>query len=140
MAIAPFPYTVQLAEEICDAIATSSKSIRKICEENPHFPCEQTIYKWCYKRPEFAEMFDRAKEAQQSVLIEHVVETSKDSSADMLRDHDGRLVSNTAKIQRDRLIADNAKWVAARLSPKFKEKKDITTTITSHEVALKDLE
>lgn len=135
-----FPYSDDMANDICEAIATSSDGLETICVNNPNFPKPKTIYKWIFTNESFAQKYAHARDLQQEALIAEVIRISKDNSRDLLPDENGRLRSNMAAVTRDRLIADNAKWVAGRLSRKYRDKQDVDSTITiNHEDTLKGL-
>lgn len=135
-----FPYTEELGNEICKAISTTSLGLKHLCAANPHWPEMNKIYEWVIEHPTFGDKYARARELQQDVLIEDVITRSYDNSNDTYIGEDGRVHSNMAAIQRDRLIADNAKWVAGRLSRRYKDKQQVDTNVTiSHEDTLKDL-
>ena len=133
-------YNPEIGSEICRLIATSTKGIRGICKDHADWPSADTVYGWIYEHKEFGDMYARAKAAQQDVMVEYVLERSEDSSKDQYIDADGSVKSNMASINRDRLIADNMKWAAARLSIRYKDKQDINSNITvQHESGIKDL-
>jgi hypothetical protein len=143
MAGAPeFPYSDELADEICEVISTGIEGLDKLCSkpEYSHWPKPRTIYKWLFNNESFSQKYARAKEYQQDCLIDDVITRSYDRSNDMVIGDDGRVHSNMAAIQRDRLIADNAKWVAGRLSRRYKDKQQVDTSLTVvHEDSIKDL-
>lgn len=112
----PSKYSNSLAKEICRAIATSTQSLKKICQSNG-FPCTDTIYAWCFDYPEFSVMYDQAKRLQAARLAEEVIEIADDDSNDLLQNEKG-FSPNGAKVQRDRLKVDARKWIACKLLPK----------------------
>ena len=135
-----FAYTEELGQEIADAIATSTKGITQLCKEHEHWPGHETVYQWIYKHKHFSDLYASAKAAQQDVLIDYVNQRSCDSTNDTYIGDDGKMHSNLAAIQRDRLIADNYKWTAARLSQRYRDKQQIDSNINvNHESGIKDL-
>lgn len=100
-----FPYDEYLAEEICEAIATSTDSMKKILAQNSRFPSEQTVRKWRYKIPKFAAMYMQAKRIQAELFAEECVTISDES--------------NPEEVNVDRLRVDTRKWVACKLVPRI---------------------
>ncbi len=98
-----------IADEICDEIASSSCGLKKLIAQNPHWPCDVTIYKWLKKNDGFARQYARAKEAQITVLTEEILEIS---------DTIGEDNKFNDRVGRDRLRVDSRKWLAGKLVPK----------------------
>ena len=42
----PSIHTPELAQEICDTIATSNKALQTLCQMHDHWPCYNAIYEW----------------------------------------------------------------------------------------------
>src|SRR5579872_4358625 len=105
----PFPYSDNLADEICEAIASSSKGLDPLCKENTHWPSRETIYQWLANNPAFSDKYTRAKTRQAEVLVDEIIEISDDSSRDTMTNELGAIVSNNAAITRDKLRIDSRK-------------------------------
>lgn len=130
----PTKYTDDLADEICFNIATSSEGIYAICRRNPHFPVPQNIYIWLRIYPSFRDKYMQAKIDQVDAMIESIKDISAEDANDLLVNHSGDQVANTARLQRDKLKIDTYKWLASKLVPKlygdradFKAKLEIKT-------------
>lgn len=119
----PTDYTPALAEEICDAIASDSKGLRRLCKEHGHWPVKANIYKWLKKHPEFRDLYAQAKQHQIEALIDEILEIADDTSNDTIIkvDDDGneKRVCNNEWINRSRLRIDSRKWLAAKLAPRL---------------------
>ncbi len=119
----PTDYSIELAQEICDAVASSSKGIKALCKENPHFPDRSNVFVWLRKHPEFQDLYARAKRDQIEVLIDDIIEISDDSSNDTLTREDkygeSYEVCNNEWVNRSRLRVDTRKWLASKLVPKL---------------------
>lgn len=136
----PTQYTDELAKEICDKIASSSKGTKLLCKENPHWPCQDTIYTWLKRYPEFSEQYTQSKRCQIELLIDEILEIADDESNDCLIDKDGKLVSNNSAVNRARLKIDTRKWLACKLVPKvYGNKIDIESDNTSMAEELRKL-
>ncbi|STY31504.1 Uncharacterised protein [Legionella wadsworthii] len=114
----PTKYNSELVEEICNAIASTSKGIRVLCKENMHWPCQDTLFAWLKKYPEFSEQYAQAKICQIELLIDEILEISDDESNDYFIHEDGTVVTNNSSINRSRLKIDTRKWLASKLVPK----------------------
>lgn len=114
----PTTYTDKLAKEICDAIASSSKGTKRLCEDNSHWPCQDTLFTWLKKYPEFSEQYAQAKICQIELLVDEILEISDDASQDQYVNELGVLVPNSPAINRARLKVDTRKWLASKLVPK----------------------
>ncbi|EHL31828.1 terminase small subunit-like protein [Legionella drancourtii] len=114
----PTKYNSELAEEICNVIASTSKGTKVLCKENMHWPCQDTLFAWLKKYPEFSEQYAQAKICQIELLIDEILEIADDESNDCFIDEDGKPVSNNSVVNRARLKIDTRKWLASKLVPK----------------------
>lgn len=112
-------YSEEIAKDICMQISTSTKGIRKLCEENKHWPDRANIYRWCSEREEFRDRYVKAKAFQVDWLAEEALEVAYDKSGDKIENEKGVYVSNSANVNRARLQVDTLKWIAAKLAPKI---------------------
>jgi hypothetical protein len=96
----PSSYTIEIAEKICEAIAAGGH-LHIICAED-WAPAERTVYQWLNKKPEFAQMYARARDRQQEVFAAQVI-----LIADTVKD---------AAIARN--MMDARKWHASKVAPK----------------------
>ncbi len=114
----PTTYTVELAQEICSRIASTSKGTKKLCEENQHWPCQDTFFTWLKTYPEFSEQYAKAKKCQIEFFVDEILEISDDASQDRLIDAQGKIVFNPQSVNRARLKIDTRKWLACKLVPR----------------------
>ncbi|GEM_PF-745979 len=115
----PTTYTIKLAHEICEVIATTSKGIKALCKENPHWPNSDTIYNWLAKNKEFSDHYARAKRQQIEVIIDEILTIADDASSDYVTNDEGRPVIDHEHINRAKLRIDTRKWLAAKLVPRM---------------------
>lgn len=71
---APTKYTEELANEICDAIASSRCGLQTLCQQNPHWPAKANIFIWLRKYPAFRDQYTRAKQDQGFVSVDYMQE------------------------------------------------------------------
>jgi|SRR5579864_9435584 hypothetical protein len=119
----PLTYTKEIGEEICRKIAVSDYGLKRLCAENPHWPCRQTILEWRIKIDEFGVMYAKAKQDQVETLIDDCLDIADDTSRDTIiktnKDGDEYEVCNTEWINRSRLRIDTRKFLAQKLAPKI---------------------
>lgn len=113
-------YTDEIADKICDIIATSNKGLSTICAEEG-MPSRSSVHKWLKANESFADKYARAKQDQADLLAEEILTISDDGAKDS---SEGGYVT----LQRHRLMVDARKWVASKLKPKsWGDKLDVTS-------------
>ena len=117
MAGRPTKYTTELADKICELTATTSKSLRSICNELDLGV--STVLDWLAsgKYKEFSDKYARAKALQADAMFEEIIEIADDEAKDLLDGEFGQQ-GNAAAVQRAKLRVDARKWAASKLAPK----------------------
>lgn len=107
-------YTPELADEICDAIASSELGLCHLVDKNPHWPSREIIFIWRRRHPEFDHKYTCAKEAQVEVCVEHMQEIMHEPHKYI------DLETGYQKIDHSmlKLKMDAIKWQASKLKPK----------------------
>lgn len=125
----PSIYNKELAEEICEQIATTNKGIATILKEKEEYPSESSFYGWLNSgNKEFLELYARAKERQADRLVTEILSISDETENDTTTTEDGREIPNNEWMSRSRLRVDSRKWLASKLLPKkYGDKLDITS-------------
>ena len=98
----PSLYTPELAQLLCDRIGSGELAVEIVKE--PGMPSFGTIHRWQGERPEFRELYARAREMQAHACAERAVISGRRATAED---------ANAARVRFD---AD--RWLAARLDPK----------------------
>ncbi len=111
-------YNEELAQEICNAIATHAQSVQSLCNENPHWPDRDTIFAWIVRYPDFNSLYARAKRSQAEVMVDELLDVADDKSGDMIVSPNGKITIDSEYINRSRLRIDTRKWIACKLIPK----------------------
>lgn len=114
----PTDYNEEIADIICDLIATSTKGLAKICIDNPELPEERTIHRWRVKHESFRQQYVKAKQEQAELLAQEILDIADESTGDVKYDKDGNESLNGEYVARSRLRVDARKWVASKLLPK----------------------
>jgi hypothetical protein len=125
----PAKFTQEVAETICQEIATSSKSLKTICEMDG-MPAVRTVLSWLSEgeKPKAKEEFKaflhnyaRAREAQADFLAEEILEIADDGSNDLMTITKGDKtyeIENKEVTNRSKLRVEARKWIASKLKPK----------------------
>lgn len=115
----PTDYTEEIAAKICDRLM-GGDSLRTICKEDD-FPVCSTVFLWLAKHEDFRTIYAAARELQQEAYLEAMLEEACDRTGDLITVGEGEKQSqapNSANVARSKLIADNYKWIMARLAPR----------------------
>lgn len=109
----------KIANEVCEALSTTSFGIKRLCKDNPHWPSYRIIYRWLFENKDFRNSYARAKANQIEIHVEEILEISDNSDRDIIETEDGKKIVNHEHINRSRLMVDSRKWLAAKLSPRI---------------------
>jgi hypothetical protein len=113
----PSIYTDEIADEICETVATNSRGVEHFCTQE-HWPAARTIYAWIDSRPEFAQKYARAKERQAELMANEILEIADDGTNDSYVDDNGNSKTDWDVLGRSRLRVDTRKWLMSKLLPK----------------------
>ena len=111
----PTLYSEELAEYICEKIASSAKSVKALCDEDEIMPDQCTVNLWCWKYPDFFVRYQLAKQHQAHWMAEHCEEIAKE--VDYIVDQQGTQRVDPGFIASRRLMVDTKKWHASKLAP-----------------------
>ena len=115
----PTDYTPELADLICELVASTTHGLQKLCMLNDNIPDKSTINRWRHRFPEFRAQYALAKCEQADLLAEECLDIADDDSLDTkINPLTGEEVCNTEFIARSRVRIDTRKWLAAKLLPK----------------------
>jgi len=121
--------TDDMANAICEQIATTSKSLKTICKPDD-MPSVRTVLYWLSEgdkedsKPEFKEFlrqYARAKDQQADFLAEEILEIADDGSNDLMTITKGDVLyeqENKEVTNRSKLRVDARKWISSKLKPK----------------------
>jgi hypothetical protein len=116
----PSAYTQAIGDYICERLATSNVSLRKICEEDG-VPSISSVMRWLAENEAFRAQYAHAREAQADFLAEEIIEIADDSSRDTIAiEKNGQTIEIEDKewTSRAKLRVDARKWIASKLKPK----------------------
>lgn len=121
-------YTEEIADKICEIIATSNRSMKSILEEID--VAYGTHLQWLRDHESYRIKYAQAKEDQADFLAEEIISIADDKEGDTIITEDGKAIVVYENISRARLRVDSRKFIAAKLKPK-KYGDKIQTDITS---------
>ncbi len=125
----PTDYSPELAEEICERIATQPRGLDFICETDPQFPSARTVARWIANNPDFCQKYQFARERQATLLFDESLEIADDSSGDLriITRKDGTTVEacDTEFVARSALRVKTRLHMAAVLAPRKYAAKNI---------------
>lgn len=119
-------YTPELGIRICEAYASTCKSLEWICQNTPGFPNARTVYKWLVRYNEtFGRFYARAQEMKTHLLAGETIEIADDGSGDLMVDNRGNEILNREFYNRSDLRVKARQWYISRLNRKvFGDKLD----------------
>ena len=111
----PPQFSQAVAEHICVCLATGIPLTKIVRGDG--MPKLTAVYRWLAERPEFGEMYARARADMAHTVVAEILEIADDARNDWVERNGERVVDNEA-VQRSRLRVDARKWAAAKLLPK----------------------
>ena len=139
-------YSDEVAEAICEAVATTPRGIDWLCAHFPNFPAPSTVSRWLNEKPDFRVAMNFAKRRQAELLMYQGLEIADDDSGDLetveRRDGTSETRLNNEFVARSKLRVEARFKMAARLDPKvWGDKLDINASLgfTQQEDALEHL-
>lgn len=115
----PEDYTPEIAEKICEMLATHDMGLSDLCKTYDYLPHESTIRRWMYRNPEFRASYAQARIAQVDLLAEKSLDISRNNSMDTTINSNGDTVALSVTVARHKLEIDTRRWLASKLMPKL---------------------
>ena len=112
----PTIYTQELADLICQRVATNTCGLHRLCEKYDDLPDKTTINEWRYLKPNFSIQYAQAKLKQADLLAEDVLELAESRPYQI--DKEGNRYIDSGEANMIRTQIDTQKWLAAKLLPK----------------------
>lgn len=116
----PEIFTQEAADEICEQIATTTRSLRTICEDE-FLPSVGTVLKWLRTNETFLAQYTRAKQEQADMMAEEMLDIADDGSNDFMtivKGDSSYEIENKEWTSRSKLRIETRKWLASKLKPK----------------------
>ena len=116
----PDGYTDEMADFICDLIASHSLSVAKLIERYELPPIE-TIHLWLSKNQYFMSKYIIAKRMQAIVMTDEIMDLA---NCETYTDDRGVKRADSGMVQIAKMKVEHRKWQAERLAPKVFATKD----------------
>lgn len=119
----PDTFTQDVADLLCDRIASGSRGLVRVLEEMRKeniegVPSVVTIFNWFDLYPHFLKQYTRAKQIQADYMADEIIDIADNDNLDIGFNDEGKPFVNHEHINRSRLRVDARKWVASKLKPK----------------------
>lgn len=117
----PSDYTDEIAEEICELIATTPRGLDFICNTHDDLPSARTVARWLAAHESFRQRYVRARERQADLIFDECLEIADDGTNDTKlvgAEGDEREAQNSEWISRSKLRVDTRMRMAGKLNPK----------------------
>ncbi len=118
----PTLYTKELADLICQRVATTTFGLARLCAMFEDMPAKITVNEWRYRYADFAAQYAQAKLVQADLLAEEMLDIADDGTNDWMESfgEDGEIgyKLNGEHVNRSRLRIDTRKFLASKLLPK----------------------
>lgn len=114
----PTIYSQELADRICEIVATNPLGYRKLEAMFPEMPHYSTLLAWRRSKPEFSEQYLNAKRFQAEILVEDIDDLIPGEIKYYVDDKGfERIDSPSAALVVAKI--NNRKWTASKLVPKL---------------------
>jgi hypothetical protein len=118
----PSDFSIWIAHEICERIATTPRGLDFICQSDDALPSSRTVNRWLVQHAGFCQSYLRARERQADLLFDECLEIADDSTGDTKTvEYESGASStqcNSEWISRSKLRVDTRLRMAGKLSPK----------------------
>lgn len=118
----PTLYTKELADLICQRVATTTFGLARLCALHDDMPAKITVNEWRYRYADFAAQYAQAKLVQADLLAEEMLDIADDGTNDWMESfgEEGEIgyKLNGEHVNRSRLRIDTRKFLASKLLPK----------------------
>ncbi len=118
----PSIYTPELADRICELIATHPKGLETLCKMYPDLPSSSIIRKWLTEpgKKDFLHQYEISLSMRADTLFEEILEIADSVQiGETITTKAGeKEITQADMIQHRRLRIDARKWVVSKLLPK----------------------
>lgn len=125
----PSDFTQEIADEICERIATTPRGLDFICEGEESFPSARTVNRWLTNHEAFRQSYLRARERQADLIFDECLAISDTPmvGVETVNKADGTVETREGDMLGHRkLQIDTRMRMAGKLAPKkYGDKLDI---------------
>lgn len=109
----PPKYSQTIRQEICGTIMQSNKGTKRLCKQNQHWPCQDTLFEWLKNDYEFSEQYKASKMIQFYDLADEVWDIA--TGIELVEEGKDKAKRNRAILHRAKLQMGVRMWTASRL-------------------------
>lgn len=113
----PTDYSPEMAQYVCDMIATHGCGLDKLSKMYDKFPSKFTVYEWINKYSDFSNLYFEARRKQSAVLADSMLDLA--DNIPVFEDKEGNLRIDAGMLGRAKLDMEIKKWHAAKMAPKI---------------------
>lgn len=128
----PTKYSEEIADKICELIATTSDGLKKIAESQS--VTATTVYKWLQENKTFSDKYVRARDMQADLLADEIIEIANTPIQGIVETEKewGIEIRRGDMLEHRKLQIDARKWKASKLAPKkYGDKIEVDTNVIS---------
>jgi hypothetical protein len=112
----PTLYNEELANKICEAVATDTDCLDDICAKHDDFPNPQTIYAWRLKYENFSKKYIQSMHSRGNLYAEETIKIAKQRPTYI--DSEGNERVDTGAVAWQKMNVNLRQWHASKLAPK----------------------
>lgn len=112
----PTIYTDELADKICDLVATHTEGLDELCRRFDWMPGTNVIYGWRHKHPIFSQKYLQAKQSQAELYAEETFKIA--SQRPTYFDAEGNERVDAGAVAWQKMNVNLRQWHASKLAPK----------------------
>lgn len=131
----PTTYTPELADRICDLLASDTACLDEILDKYPDLPCQDTVYRWRHRHKEFSEKYLQAMHSRGNLYAEETLKIAREKSTFV--DSEGNVKIDPGYVAWQKMNVGLRQWHASKLAPKIYGDKQVIENVTTENDALK---
>jgi hypothetical protein len=112
----PTTFTQEMADRVCETIATHTEGLDKLHKKYDWFPQKQILFQWMFKQKAFYYQYLEARALQAHILSEQALEMA--NNIPTYTDVRGNEKIDPGMLGRERFRYECIKWHASKLAPK----------------------
>ncbi len=113
----PCEYSQEIADKICDLIATHTCGYNTHLKNHPELPLHETVTAWRLRFPAFSAKYMDSKRFQSDLLAEETLTICDE--LETFEDDDGVTRIDSGRLGKAKLQISTRQWHAAKLQPKI---------------------
>lgn len=133
----PTLYCDEIADKICELVATHECGLDELCEKFDWMPDQSTVRLWRFKHSLFSAKYLQAKQSQAELFAEETFKIA--AHKPIYRDAEGNERIDPGYVAWQKMNVNLRQWHAAKLAPRVYGDKQHIETVITHEEKIQDL-